>query len=139
MPPPAVLKNIRVALIQGSKITEDRTLKKRVPVTVGTDERNTFVVPVSNLPPSFTLFELVNGAYSLVFTKEMDGRAQVNGADVSLQQAIEQGLAKPARRVLRAAAQRRLQGPRHAGRSVAVVPVRHPAPRAAQARAAATT
>ncbi|MDD1713601.1 MAG: AgmX/PglI C-terminal domain-containing protein, partial [Methanoregulaceae archaeon] len=95
MPPPVVLKNIRVALIQGSKITEDRTLKKRVPVTVGTDERNTFVVPVSNLPPSFTLFELVNGAYSLVFKKDMDGRAQVNGADVSLQQAIEQGLAKP--------------------------------------------
>ena len=54
----AGVKNLRVALIQGSKITEDRTLRRRVSVTVGQDSRNTFVVPVSNLPPSFQLFEI---------------------------------------------------------------------------------
>jgi TonB family protein len=94
MATPAGLKNIRVALIQGSKITEDRTLKRRVPVSVGTDEKNTFVVPVSNLPRSFTLFELIQGQYSLVFQPGMEGRVQVGGVDVTLAQAIEQNLAK---------------------------------------------
>lgn len=94
MSTPAGLKNIRVALIQGSKITEDRTLKRRVAVTVGTDERNTFVVPVSNLPPAFTLFELTNGQYFLVFKQGMEGRVQVGGADLTLPQSVEQGLAK---------------------------------------------
>ena len=52
-------KVLRVALIQGNKITEDRPLKRRGPVTIGQDSRNTFIVPVSNLPTTFTLFEYV--------------------------------------------------------------------------------
>ncbi len=85
---------MRVALIQGSKITEDRTFKRRVNVTIGQDPKNAIVVPVSNLPTSFTLFELVSGQYSLLFKAGMDGKVTVNGAEVSLQQAREQGLAK---------------------------------------------
>lgn len=91
---PPGLKNLRLALIQGAKITEDRTLKRRVAVTVGQDARNTFVVPVSNLPSSFTIFELVNNVYSLVFTAQMEGKVHVNGVDMTLQQAVQQGLAK---------------------------------------------
>lgn len=91
---PASVKNLRIALIQGSKITEDRTFKRRVPVTVGQDAKNTLVVPVSNLPSSFTLFELVNNQYALVFKAGMDGKVNVNGTEVSLQQAREKGLAK---------------------------------------------
>lgn len=87
-------KNLRVALIQGAKITEDRTLKRRVSVSVGQNATNTFVVPVSNLPPSFTLFELVEGQYFLVFKAGMEGKVSVNGADVSLDDARAQGLAK---------------------------------------------
>jgi TonB family protein len=92
-PPPS--KHLRVALIQGAKITEDRTLKRRTSVSVGQSATNTFVVPVSNLPPSFTLFELVNGVYYLTFTAKMEGKVSVKGVDVSLQQARAQGLAKP--------------------------------------------
>lgn len=87
-------KNLRVALIQGAKITEDRTLRKRVPVSVGQSATNTFVVPVSNLPSSFTLFELVENRYSLVFRAGMEGRVSLNGADLTLDQARAQGLAK---------------------------------------------
>ncbi len=94
MAPSTGQKNLRVALIQSSKITEDRTLKKRVSVTVGQEAKNTFVVPVSNLPSSFTLFELQNNQYSLVFKPTMEGKVSVNGADVTLQQAMAQGLAK---------------------------------------------
>ncbi|MDP1919634.1 MAG: AgmX/PglI C-terminal domain-containing protein [Myxococcales bacterium] len=91
---PAPGKNLRIALIQGSKITEDRTFKRRVPVTVGQDAKNTLVVPVSNLPSSFTLFELVNNQYALVFKAGMEGKVTVNGAELTLQQAREKGLAK---------------------------------------------
>ncbi len=92
-PPPS--KHLRVALIQGSKITEDRTLKRRTSVSVGQSATNTFVVPVSNLPPTFTLFELIEGVYYLSFTAKMEGKVSVKGVDVSLQQARAQGLAKP--------------------------------------------
>jgi TonB family protein len=89
------VKHLRVALIQGAKITEDRTLKRRVSVSVGQNATNTIVVPVSNLPGSFTLFELANNQYSLLFTAKMEGKVSLNGADLTLQQAREQGLAKP--------------------------------------------
>lgn len=92
---PAAGKNLRIALIQGAKITEDRTFKRRIPVTVGQDAKNTLVVPVSNLPPTFTMFELVNNQYSLVFKPGMEGKLNVNGVEISLQQAREKGLAKP--------------------------------------------
>lgn len=87
-------KLLRVALIQGSKITEDRTLKKRATVSVGQNATNTIVVPVSNLPPSFTLFEAVNEQYSLIFTSAMEGKISVSGQEISLAEAISRGIAK---------------------------------------------
>jgi outer membrane biosynthesis protein TonB len=92
--PQVGLKLLRVALIQGSKITEDRTLKRRGPVSVGQNATNTIVVPVSNLPPSFTLFEAVNEQYSLVFTQAMEGKLTVNGQEMTLQDAVARGVAK---------------------------------------------
>jgi hypothetical protein len=97
MAPPvqAGRKLLRIALIQsGSKITEDRTLKRRASVSVGQNATNTIVVPVSNLPPSFTLFEVVNDQYSLVFTKDMEGKVTVGSGEVPLAQAISGGSAK---------------------------------------------
>ena len=87
-------KVLRVALIQGNKITEDRPLKRRGPVTIGQDSRNTFIVPVSNLPTTFTLFEYVKDQYALVFTETMDGKVKVGDADLSFQALREQGMAK---------------------------------------------
>lgn len=87
-------KTLRVALIQGSKITEDRSLKRRGPITIGTDSRNTFVVPVSNLPPAYTLFEYINNTYTLVFSEQMDGKVKVGDADLTFAALKQQGLAK---------------------------------------------
>jgi TonB family protein len=96
---PAPGKNLRVALIQGPKIVEDRTLKKRTSVSVGQNATNTFVVPVSNLPSSFTLFELIENVYHLCFTTAMEGKVLVRGTEVTLEQARTQGLAKARRDV----------------------------------------
>jgi hypothetical protein len=94
MPPVASPKILRVALIQGAKITEDRTLKRRGNVTIGQDPKNTFVVPVSNLPAAFTLFEFLNNQYALVFTEQMDGKVKVGDSDLSFAALREQNLAK---------------------------------------------
>jgi outer membrane biosynthesis protein TonB len=87
-------KILRVALIQGSKITEDRTMKRPANVSIGQSPTNTIVVPVSNLPASTTLFENSAGQYSLIFTRSMDGKVTANGQQLSLLDAIERGLAK---------------------------------------------
>ncbi len=87
-------KILRVGIIQGGKIIEERHLKKKGDVTIGQDARNTFVVPASNLPSSFSVFELKNGQYSLGFTEAMDGRVRLGSADVDFASLRSQGLAK---------------------------------------------
>lgn len=87
-------KILRVGVIQGGKIIEERHLRKQVNVTIGQDAKNTFVVPASNLPPSFPVFEYKSGQYSLVFTEAMDGRVRLGTADVDFGSLRSQGLAK---------------------------------------------
>ncbi|MFZ5470772.1 MAG: AgmX/PglI C-terminal domain-containing protein [Myxococcota bacterium] len=94
MAPAPTQKILRVGVIQGGKIIEERHLKKRENVTVGHDAKNTFVVPASNLPPSFPVFELKAGQYSLLFTEHMEGRVRVGSADVDFSGLRAQGLAK---------------------------------------------
>jgi hypothetical protein len=67
-------KALRIGIIQRGKIVEERLLRKREPVSIGTGARNTFVVPQSDLPESFTLFRVQAGEFALVFDDAMDGR-----------------------------------------------------------------
>lgn len=71
---PAGPKVLRIGLVQGGRVVEERIVKKRQTVTVGPSEKNLFVVPAQDLPSSFKLFELVEGTYYLNFTSGMDGR-----------------------------------------------------------------
>ena len=87
-------KILRVAVIQGRKIVEERHLKKRGNVTVGQDARNTFIIPASTLPATFPVFEYRNNQYSLVFTPEMNGKVRIGTADVDFASLRSQGLAK---------------------------------------------
>ncbi|MGQ0507463.1 MAG: AgmX/PglI C-terminal domain-containing protein [Myxococcaceae bacterium] len=87
-------KILRVGVIQGGKIIEERHLRKRDNVTVGQEAKNTFVVPASNLPPSFPVFEYKTHQYFLVFTEKMDGRVRLGTSDVDFASLRSQGLAK---------------------------------------------
>jgi outer membrane biosynthesis protein TonB len=78
----AVLKILRVGLIQGGKIVEDRLLPKHGDVTIGTDPGNTFVLPSSRLPASFSIFEHKNGQYHLLFTEQMQGKVRLDTWEV---------------------------------------------------------
>lgn len=67
-------KVLRIGIVQGGKIVEERVIKQRGHVTVGSHERNMFVVPASHLSSSVRLFELVGDQYCLNFDDRMTGR-----------------------------------------------------------------
>ncbi|MEN9581984.1 MAG: hypothetical protein RJA70_4993, partial [Pseudomonadota bacterium] len=71
---PSGPKVLRIGLVQGGRVIEERVVRKRQTVTVGPSEKNLFVVPAQDLPLSFKLFELVDGVYYLNFTAAMEGR-----------------------------------------------------------------
>src|SRR3954468_20628561 len=83
---------LRVGLIQGGKIVEERHFKKAENVSVGQDAKNTFVVPA--VASSFPVFEWRGGHYALVFRDGMDGRVRVGDSDVDFNALKSQGLAK---------------------------------------------
>ena len=85
---------LRVGLIESGKIVQDRLLQKRDHVTIGTDPKNTFVLPAAPLPPSFPIFEHKNGQYHLVFTEQMQGKVRLDSSDVDFATLRSQELAK---------------------------------------------
>lgn len=67
-------KVLRIGIMQGTKMTEERVIRDRGTVTVGTTEKNTFTVATQDLPGSFELFPMLSGQYALNFTDRMEGR-----------------------------------------------------------------
>jgi len=81
-------KVLRIGLVQGGKVIEERVIKQRSTVSVGPSEKNTFVVlgqGMAGLPASFKLFELVGPDYFLNFIDGMGGRValQTGVSDLS--------------------------------------------------------
>ncbi len=73
---------LRVGILLGGKIVEERLIRERTPVTIGQSMRNTFSVPIEGLPLEFTLFALDDHRYSLRFLPRMDGRLSDSGSHV---------------------------------------------------------
>ena len=74
-------KILRVGVIRDGKIIEERHIRHPAAVTIGQDGTNTFVIPASELPASFPVFEYRNGAYALLFTDRMNGRVATRSGD----------------------------------------------------------
>lgn len=67
-------KVLRIGLVQGGKVIEERVIKQRTHVTIGPSEKSMFVIPSKSIPPNFRLFELIGGEYVLNFLDGMNGR-----------------------------------------------------------------
>jgi outer membrane biosynthesis protein TonB len=67
-------KVLRIGLIQAGRVIEERIIKQRTNVTVGSSEKNMFVISQGDLAPNFCLFELSGTEYCLNFTDAMKGR-----------------------------------------------------------------
>lgn len=87
-------KILRIGIIQGGKIIEERLVRSRESVTLGSAPKNTFVVPASTLPKSLVLFEAHGQQYHLAFTDGMDGRVSVGEGVLDFASLKSQQLAK---------------------------------------------
>ena len=67
-------KVLRIGLVQGGRVSEERIIKQRTSVSVGASEKNMFVIRGGELPANFRLFELVGNEYYLNFVDGMKGR-----------------------------------------------------------------
>jgi hypothetical protein len=74
MPQATGPKVLRIGLVQGGKVIEERIIKQRGHVTIGPSEKSMFVLPSKNIPANFRLFELAAGEYYLNFLDGMTGR-----------------------------------------------------------------
>jgi len=72
-------KILRVGIIQGGKIIEERLIRRREPVTIGQSPKNSFYIPISKLPRKLTLFDVEQDTYNLCFDKQMQGRVSFQG------------------------------------------------------------
>jgi hypothetical protein len=81
---------LRIGVLLGGKIVEERLIRERAPVTIGQSMRNTFSIPIDGLPLEFTLFALDEQRYSLRFLPKMDGRLSDAGGQVNTLDQLKQ-------------------------------------------------
>jgi hypothetical protein len=67
-------KVLRIGLVQGGRVIEERIIKQRTTVTIGQSEKAMFVIPAQSVPSQFKLFELIGNDYYLNFLDTMTGR-----------------------------------------------------------------
>jgi hypothetical protein len=65
---------LRIGVLLGGKLVEERLIRERSTVSIGQSMKNTFSVPVEGLPLEFPMFVLDQGQYYLRFLNNMDGR-----------------------------------------------------------------
>ena len=82
---------LRIGVLLGGKIVEEKLIRERVNVTLGQSAKNTFAIPIEGLPRQFTLFQVVDGRYVLNFTDKMDGRVSDGDRVMTLDVARHQG------------------------------------------------
>ena len=130
------LKILRIGIIQGGRIVEERLVRKRENITIGQSAKNMFVVLSDALPRNWLLFE-VSGSRLRRALLRRDGRAHRRRQRDHLAVAAEADRQDPeAGRPLGAAARRAGARKDHARRHDDPVPVRHAAAAAAAAAAA---
>lgn len=67
-------KVLRIGLVVGGRVMEERIIKERIDVTVGPSERSMFVLSTEKIRSSHTLFEVSADSYALNFFEGMSGR-----------------------------------------------------------------
>jgi hypothetical protein len=81
---------LRIGVLLGGKIIEERLIRGRTAVSIGQSMRNTFSIPVETLPLEFTLFALdERGRYHLRFLAKMDGRLSDSSGEVNTLDALK--------------------------------------------------
>src|SRR5262245_47455037 len=85
------LKILRIGIIQGGRIVEERLVRKRENITIGQSAKNMFVVLSDALPRNWLLFEVSGSGYVAHFSDGMDARIAVGNEIISLSQLKQTG------------------------------------------------
>ena len=84
-------KILRIGIIQGGRIVEERLVRKRENITIGQSAKNMFVVPSDALPRNWLLFQVSGNQYIAHFSEGMDARIAVGNEIISLAQLKQTG------------------------------------------------
>jgi outer membrane biosynthesis protein TonB len=84
-------KILRIGIIQGGRIVEERLVRKRENITIGQSAKNMFVVLSDALPRNWLLFEVGASGYVAHFSDGMDARIAVGNEIISLSQLKQTG------------------------------------------------
>jgi outer membrane biosynthesis protein TonB len=84
-------KILRIGIIQGGRIVEERLVRKRENITIGQSAKNMFVVPSEALPRNWLLFQVQGNQYVAHFSEGMDARIAVGNEIISLAQLKQTG------------------------------------------------
>lgn len=80
---------LRIGVLLGGKIVEERLIRERAPVSIGQSMKNTFSIPIEGLPLEFTLFAIDENKYYLRFLSKMDGRLSDGAGQVNTLDALK--------------------------------------------------
>lgn len=93
-------KVLRIGLFKDKKIVEERIVRTRETVSIGTAAKNHLIIKSGTLPPKlesqFELFQLVGDDYILNFTGEMSGKVALPGGVQRLEHLRDTGAARNA-------------------------------------------
>jgi hypothetical protein len=82
---------MRIGIVQGGRIVEERLVRQRANVTIGQSAKNLFVVPSDHLPREWLLFQETPRGYVAHFADSMDARIAVGNEIISLSQLKQTG------------------------------------------------
>ena len=82
---------MRIGIVQGGRIVEERLIRKRDNISIGWSSKATFAVPSETLPKQWLLFEANPRGYIAHFADAMDARIAVGNEVVSLAQLKQLG------------------------------------------------
>ena len=93
-------KVLRIGLFRDKKIVEERIVRRRETISVGTAAKNHLIIKSGTLPSKlesrFELFQLVGDDYILNFTKDMSGKVALPGGVQKLEHLRDTGAARDA-------------------------------------------
>lgn len=96
MPQVSGPKVLRIGKVQGGRVIEERVIKQRTHVTIGSSHTNMFLAAGMNVPETMRLFELVGNEYVVNLTDAMSGRVALPSGVTDVAQARASGVAKRA-------------------------------------------
>ncbi|MBK7399432.1 MAG: AgmX/PglI C-terminal domain-containing protein [Myxococcales bacterium] len=94
MPQATGPKVLRIGKVQGGRVIEERVVKQRTHVTIGSSHTNMFLAAGQGVPETMKLFELVGSEYMVNLADAMTGRVALPTGVTDVAQARASGLAK---------------------------------------------